>query len=42
MTRIAVNSELLTWARERSGLESLALAVQLHSETATPKKGTHG
>jgi hypothetical protein len=26
MTRIPVNPELLTWARERAGLESLALA----------------
>lgn len=25
MTRIPVNPELLTWARERAGLESLAL-----------------
>ena len=26
MTRIPVNPDLLTWARERAGLESLALS----------------
>lgn len=26
MTRIPVNPELLTWARERAGLDTLALA----------------
>ena len=26
MTRIPVNPELLTWARERAGLDALALA----------------
>ena len=26
MTRTPINPELLTWARERAGLESLALA----------------
>lgn len=27
MTRIPVNPELLIWARERAGLDALALAV---------------
>ena len=26
MTRIPINPELLTWARERAGLDTLALA----------------
>ncbi len=41
MTRIPVNPELLTWARERAGLESLALAGKLNSRTTTPWEGTH-
>lgn len=41
MTRIPVNPELLTWARERAGLDTLALAGQLHSGATTPKEGTH-
>lgn len=33
MTRIPVNPELLTWARERARLESLALAGRFkHSD----------
>lgn len=41
MTRIPVNPELLIWARERAGLESLALAGRLHSGATKPREGAH-
>ena len=41
MTRIPVNLELLTWARERGGLESFALAGELEPVAVTPRKGAH-
>lgn len=41
MTRIPVNPELLTWARERAGLESLALAGRRDSGAKNPREGAH-
>lgn len=41
MPRIPINPELLTWARERAGLESLALAGQPRSGSTTPTEGPH-
>lgn len=41
MTRIPVNPELLTWARKRAGLDSLALAGKLNPRATTPREGTH-
>lgn len=41
MTRIPINPELLTCARERAGLAMLALAGQLNSGATTPKDGTY-
>lgn len=41
MTRIRVNPELLTWARVRALLVSLALAGQLGSGTLMLGVGTH-
>lgn len=38
-TRIPVNPELLTWVRERAGLESLALAGLWQSRAPRPKEG---
>ena len=39
MTRIPVNPDLLTWARERAGLESLALVGKLNSGATKPREG---
>ena len=41
MTRIPVNLDLLTWACERAGLESLALVGKLNSGATKPGEGTH-
>lgn len=48
MTRIPVNPERLSWARERAclfgrqaGLDTLALAGQRRSGEPTSKEGTH-
>lgn len=40
MTRSPVNPELLTWVRERTGLESLALAGRLNSGATKPREGS--
>ncbi|MDO8275452.1 MAG: hypothetical protein Q7T22_08030 [Serpentinimonas sp.] len=39
MTRIPVNPDLLTWACQRAGLESLALAGKLNSGATKPREG---
>lgn len=41
MTRIPVNPELLTWARERAGLDALVLAGRPNTEATQSKEGTH-
>ncbi len=41
MTRIPVNPELLTWARERAGLDALALAGRLEPGETKLRKGTY-
>jgi hypothetical protein len=40
MTRMPIIPELLTWARERAGLDRLMLAGRLKSGAA-PGTGTH-
>lgn len=37
MTRIPVNPERLTWARERAGLDTFALAGKLNSGATPPR-----
>lgn len=41
MTRIPVNPELLTWARERAGLDGLILTGRANIGAHQPKDGTH-
>ena len=39
MTRIPVNPELLTWARERAGLDALALAGRVGAGATMSMEG---
>jgi hypothetical protein len=39
--RITVNPKLLTWARERAGLDTLALAEPLESGKTASKERPH-
>lgn len=41
MTRIPVNPELQTWARERAGLDTLIPAGWLESGVTIPREGVH-
>jgi hypothetical protein len=41
MTRIPVNPELLTWARERAGLNTLVLAGRLDVGAMVFRNGSH-
>jgi len=41
MTRIPVNPELLTWARERVGLDVLALAGRLGAGATMSREESH-
>ena len=41
MTLIPVNPKLLTWARERAGLDALAWARRLNSGATKPREGNH-
>ena len=41
MTRSPFNPDLLNWARERAGLESLALVGKLNSGATKPREEAH-
>ncbi len=40
MTRSPFNPDLLTWACQRAGLESLALVGKLNSGATNPREGS--